>query len=173
GILTRLPESVPYIMAFYTLKGMVEHKCRIESYYKDKGSYLMKVRLLDKGKPIQHRQFFRFECMLPIKYNIIREGNLSSDDEKAFSGIIRDLSGGGLCFQANEDMKVGQKIRFSIELDTKLLIAIGTVLRKTEPKDGDYRNEYNVVYSGITGADQERIVRHIFAEQRHNLNVSK
>jgi c-di-GMP-binding flagellar brake protein YcgR len=172
GRLTRLPETSRYNMVFHTSKGMVHYLAKIETYFQEDNIYLMKIRLLTKGEPIQNRKFFRFECNLPFKYNMIDEDDAPGTEAEVHMGTIRDLSGGGLCFQTNESIKVNQKIRCMMELGQDLLIIIGTVLRKSTPKNNpDTKFEYNIIYTGITESDKERVVKFIFREQREHLKL--
>jgi len=176
GRLTRLPESVKYNLVFYTKSGMVKFLGKVESYFKENNLFFMRVKLLNKGESIQQRQFFRFDCSLPIRYNIIdgNEDYENPDDTPAItSGLIRDISGGGIALMSNETMKVNQRLKCQIMLGHDYLIIIGKIVNIKQSNNSNFKYVYNVMYSGITGADQERIVKYIFNEQRAILRATR
>jgi len=192
GHLVRLPVNVRYRMVFYTQAGMMQYSAKITEYFKDLDVYFMKVVLIGKGESVQSRQFFRFECTLPILYTALDgkseqdelglgeelpEGQMRSVTSALHNGLVRDISGGGMCFQSNDLIKVDQRIRCRMQLGRDTLHIVGTVLksiereRKNDKKKSEYTYEYYVRYSGITAGDQERIIRYIFAQQRELLKA--
>jgi len=174
GRLLRLPEMSSYNCIFHTVRGMIHYFGRITSYVQQDNDFFMVIRLLSKGEPMQRREFFRFDCNLPLKFNV---ADRADDDEfdgqplVMFDGVIRDISGGGLCFLTNENIRLNDKIRCMTELGADLLIIVGKVLKKDVLKGREYKFEYRVTYSGIRNTDKERIVRYIFNEQRRQLKA--
>ena len=63
-----LDKNVEYSMLFFTEKGMILFKAVVESYIKQDDFNLMIVRLLNKGEKVQRRKFFRYTCLLPLKF---------------------------------------------------------------------------------------------------------
>lgn len=86
-------------------------------------------------------------------------------------GLIKDISGGGLCFLANQVLNAGQRVRCLMTVEDELLIAIGKIMRKKRVKYQKHDYEYQLSFTGIRAMDRERIVRYIFNAQRKQLKV--
>lgn len=135
---------------------------------KDDMSFL-KIGVTDEIVKIQRRQFFRFECAVPMRYRVV--GSLFDDEKEKTSfsnAITRDLSGGGLCMRLGEEVKVGKLIECELALDKdKKVRFYGKVVRIAEPEyDKKYKYEIGVVIKKIESKDTDAIVRFIFNEQR-------
>lgn len=170
GKLIRLPEKTLYNMIFHTARGMVHFEGRIEGYYKEDETHLMKIRLLSNGEIVQRREFFRFPCRLPLKFAEVKEGETLFQDDMLF-GIINDLSGGGMRFFSNDKVAEDAKISCILELGADSLLLIGKIVGRDDLKEGSYTFDYRVIFAGILESDQQRIVRYIFNEQRQQLKT--
>lgn len=129
--------------------------------------HVLRVQPTSDEELIQRRNFFRFQCILDIKYRFFGDLDIKSDDRGAFEkGITRDISGGGLCLSTNIKPEIawfmegifnaGGEVRF-----------IGKVLRIINIHEkAKYNFELGVEFLEIANRDRERIISFIFDEQR-------
>lgn len=133
---------------------------------------LLKMEALSEIKKIQRREFFRFECALPVTYRLVdtqNRGNPGENDRKLTKTYTRDLSGGGVCIRLKEKVDYGSILECELSLnDLNKIHFIGKVVRFTiYDKDmGIYKYEIGVSFEKINEKDRERLISFIFQEQR-------
>ena len=171
GQLVYLSELMRYSFVFHTAGGRIRYIGKVDSYFKEGTVFLMSVKLLSMGVPIQRREFYRFSCRMSFTFNLISADGFESEDE--YSGVVRDVSGGGFCFFSNEEFGADQKIRCMLDIGGNPIIAIGLIGMKVRLKDRSHNFEYRVSFSGIRNSDRERIIKFIFEEQRRQLSLFK
>jgi c-di-GMP-binding flagellar brake protein YcgR len=135
----------------------------------------MNVLILSEGTKIQRREFYRIECMLPIRFVEVAAGNEFADSSTYMhDGFVKDISGGGMKFVTKHDMDDEARIRFSMVLEgmsaKHYIVAFGRTIDKKTLLYGNFRYQYNVQYYAMPDADQEHIVEFIFNEQRRVLS---
>ena len=129
---------------------------------------LMTIRLLTAGEKLNKRSFFRLPGDLPADFVLIdREGQPAS--EKSLPGVVKDISGGGMCLAASADMDNKQIIRCSLFLDKEFLMLFGYVIRKEILSFSPVAFRYQIKFIAITPAEQDQIVQYICNEQRRNI----
>lgn len=171
GRLVTLVLKKKYIMTFFTEKGMLRYEARILKYINDDNYNYMLAELCDDGSRIQRREFFRFNCVLPFKYLKLEdmdvENEIIEDLNLVLSkGIIKDLGGGGLRFLANEELKVGDKIKCLVFLRNEHFIAISDIIHMQHYPKSNYKYQYRVKFTNIQEKDKDIIIKYIFDEQR-------
>jgi c-di-GMP-binding flagellar brake protein YcgR len=130
---------------------------------------MLNIEIGSEIQRIQRRQFFRFECTVPIKYRIV--DFLDAEYEKApfKKTSTRDMSGGGLCFAAEEKIEAGTIIECELSLfENKTISFFGKVLRsiiRENNKKGIY--EIGIEFKKIENKDREALIGYIFLEQRN------
>ncbi|HPD00005.1 MAG TPA: PilZ domain-containing protein [Acetivibrio sp.] len=133
---------------------------------------LLKMEALTQIRKIQRREFFRFECALPIGYRLVEtqeHGDSENSDKEFIKTYTRDLSGGGVCIRLKEEVDYGAIIECELLLnDINRIRFIGRVVRFTtyDSPVGMYKYEIGVFFEKISEKDRERVVSHIFQEQR-------
>lgn len=131
---------------------------------------LLKIQVLGEIKKIQRREFFRFECIIPVKYRVVGSSNtVLNKDENFKKTITRDLSGGGVCIKLEEKLNTGDVIECELFLDDfNKVCFVGKVVRITECEadKGTYKYEAGVLFEKIDDKSREKIVSYIFQEQR-------
>lgn len=171
GQLVKLSLREKYSMLFFTEKGMVRFDSEIISYTKENEFNFMQVRLISEGERIQRREFFRFSCLLPMKFAKI-DGEIDENiitNKPIVDGIIKDLGGGGIRFVSNESIEEGKKIKSIIMLGDECLVVLGKVLHKQFFPKSNFKYQYRIEFFGMQEAEQEKVIQYIFNEQRKTM----
>lgn len=168
GKLVKLPVNEIYTFVFITDKRMFKYNGKITKYININKFNFMIIELLSEGEKIQRREFFRFNCMLPLKFQKLeQEETIDSDkDTTLLKGIIKDIGGGGIRFLSDESLKEGDKIKCLIKLKDDYIIVLGKLLYKEKFPRSVYVYQYRIKFINIKQEDQEKIIRFIFEEQR-------
>jgi len=175
GQLVKLPANERYSMRFYTEKGTLLFMTEITGYKKEQQFVYMTVKIVSQGERTQNRRFYRFGCLLPLKFAKITE-DLSEDvvgKEELADGIIKDIGAGGVRFVSNTDIVIHSKIKCIIMLGEECIIAIGIIRRKDYFPKSNYKYQHSVQFLSISQDEQEKIIKFVFAEQRKELMRTK
>lgn len=173
GKLVKLPLETMYAFVFITEKGRYKFKAKIVKYITKDSFYFMVVQLCSLGERLQRREFFRYECILPFKFDFLKadETELNytvSKEGFSFDGVIKDLGGGGIRFLSNHDLTVNKKIKCLMVFENEYVICVGNVIHKQNYPKSNYRYQYRVQFINISSTDKDMIVRYIFNEQLKN-----
>ncbi|MCL1842859.1 MAG: PilZ domain-containing protein [Defluviitaleaceae bacterium] len=135
------------------------------------GFHVTKFKLFDGGQRIQRRSSFRFECSLPVKFNIIvSDSDEPSTDDSQKEGLVVDVSAGGARIHANLELKVGDMLNLSLKLDDDEVITFGEVrMKRALDKGSKLAYQYGISFTMLSEKDQERIIRHMTKLQREKL----
>jgi len=129
----------------------------------------LKIAVLGDIHKIQRREYFRFECNVPVKYRIIKHTTNDGDDKEPMKPCVtKDLSGGGLCLRIKEEVERNTFIEGEVDLGPERKIPfVGEVVR-VDILDGEkkYKYEIGVLFKKIEKNDKENIIRFIYSEQR-------
>ncbi len=167
GQLVRLPIGKKLGFIFFTEKAMVIFSGEILQFRKEGELNFMVIKLLSEGEKIQRRAFFRFNCLLPLKYYYNPSGNIDFEQaDICRDGIIKDIGGGGIRFVSNEDIDEFEEIKCNIMLDDEYLSLRGTILSKAYFPKSNYKYQYRLEFRSATADEQESIVKFIFNEER-------
>ena len=170
GQLIEMAQGVEYKFMFFTDKGLIRFTGVVEKQMEEEGFALLVIKLIGEGERIQRRDFFRFSCILPLKFSLLDNLTMTEvDEDEVFQGIIKDIGGGGVCFLTNESIDENSTIKLVIKLEDSILVAIGEVIQKHYFPKSNYRYQYRVGFIGIHPAEQEKIVQFIFNEQKRML----
>ena len=132
---------------------------------------MLKIKTLGQITKIQRREFFRFECCIPVNYRVYGQQNIrTSENLKFVNTVTRDLSGGGLCVRLIEPVEIDKLLEFELFISSKVEF-LGRVKRLTkyDTMQGIYKYEIGIVYEMIDTATREKIISYIFQEQRRLL----
>ncbi len=118
------------------------------------------------SKRIQRRNFVRLDTRLTVNLSLLNEKYIPSGE--TISATTVDISGGGMMFVCDTNMKVGDVLEAVINLSEKETVtAIGRIVRIVEnpPKS---RNRYSAgfEFTIIEEAERDKIIRFIFNQQR-------
>ncbi|OPZ84169.1 MAG: Flagellar brake protein YcgR [Firmicutes bacterium ADurb.Bin419] len=129
---------------------------------------LLKVQTRGQFEKIQRREFFRFDCCIPVNYREFEFTEEKTDQDKKFMDTVtRDLSGGGLCMRLKEPVEVNKLLECELYIPDRVSF-IGRVVRftKYDSLQGSYRYEIGVVFEKIDKIGREKVISYIFQEQR-------
>jgi c-di-GMP-binding flagellar brake protein YcgR len=83
-----------------------------------------------------------------------------------YSGILKDLGGGGIRFVSNDDIEERVDICCVINLEGEVILPVGRVLHKQYFPKSNYIYQYRVQFYVLPQYEQEKIIQYIFNEQR-------
>ncbi|MBZ4669253.1 MAG: uncharacterized protein JG775_2406 [Defluviitaleaceae bacterium] len=112
----------------------------------------------------QRREFFRFECVIPFQFQV---GDLWE------SGIIKDISGGGIRFITNSQLNTKENLVMRIPLEAEEILLSGKILIKEDSNTELYKYQYRVMFDDIKKNDQDAIIQYIFMQQRKQVRQYK
>lgn len=129
---------------------------------------LLKIQTSGQIEKIQRREFFRFDCCIPVNYKEIDLAKEKFDANRKFvETVTRDLSGGGLCMRLKEPVEVGKLLECELFIADKVSF-IGKIIRLTkyDNTQGIYKYEIGVIFEKIDKIVREKVISYIFQEQR-------
>lgn len=186
GKLVLMPLGVRYEFVFFSRGGLYRAIGQVKERYKSENVYMLEIELKSQIEKYQRREFFRYPCILDFSYYPIteEEAKLGSGEaifirireekekaEREHRGKIVDLSGGGIRFQAAEELENGQYVLFEIHLQNesinKQYYIIGDVISCVQTdKRIDKRFEVRAKFLIKENNVREEIIRFIFEEER-------
>ena len=122
----------------------------------------IKIALKSPLKKIQRRKYYRLDAFIPTKFYPEKQEN------KKYTGVIENISGGGMLLAASLDLKIGDIIKFRLNLkDYGVLDLKGKVVRKNKnEKSLKYNYLYGIYFMDINEKNRDIIIKYIFEEQR-------
>jgi c-di-GMP-binding flagellar brake protein YcgR len=141
----------------------------IMGYVTEDGNNYMTLMVKTTGEKVQRREFFRFMCLLPIKFSVAQEAGAPAENNPLYEGVIKDIGGGGVRFVSNGVVPEGATIKCVVLLNGEYLIAVAKILYKQVFPKSIYKYQYRGMFIGLLPSEQERIIQFIFNEQRKNL----
>ena len=138
------------------------------------------IIMLTGGMKLQRREFVRFTCMMEMKFFIVyaEEGEVAkilgnAAYSKIHNGIIRNISGGGLCFISNKDMEANDVIQCSIMLGDTNMSVKGKLLEKRFISEAFAGSLYRMLFLDMAPLAQDEIISYIFSEQRKHKKTNR
>lgn len=117
-----------------------------------------------KIEKIQRREFVRIHISGDVRYkNYVKDFN--NDFDK--SGVMLDISGGGMRLLTHEDYPVGQKLEIEVILNEDKILVIGEVIRVLKNEVGYLCALKFDIIPGI----QEKLIKDIFAIMRKKISL--
>ncbi len=189
GQYVKIPKLDNYIFVFYTDIGLFAFKGAVEKYVKIDGLPYVKINLLDKGKKVQRREFFRYEYTTQIEFSVISDKKTAEDKllddllqglvddalddtlDDTFIAITKDIGAGGLRFVTNEYVEVGTNIRVHFTVGENTIIVDAVTLAECSLENEKYKYQIRCKFTNMTEIDKEKIVTFIFNEQRKMLRT--
>ena len=179
-----IPMDVPFNAVFNTKKGLfqltgvITKRGRLENY---------PVYVLEPStglKKVQRRDYYRFNCLLPIKVLPIPEDvallpsmTLVEDDLEKYGntygdpveGNVVDISGGGARFKSRREVQTERYMYCSFVLSTPTLNKIINVISRKVKVEYDQENNvyiHRIEFLFKEPDDREIIIKYIFDEER-------
>jgi len=152
---------------------LLRFPCTFEGYLKEELNYFVAIKLEGDGAKLQRREFFRFTCMLAMKFSVLDfEDNeaarvLHASGYAAINdAIVRDIGGGGMRFITKAELDPKFHIQCTIMLGTTTIRVKCKIIEKQDFSHPVMKYQYRALYQDIPEQTQEEIVGYIFAEQR-------
>ncbi|MGI6778776.1 MAG: flagellar brake protein [Acetivibrionales bacterium] len=148
---------------------LYKFNARVQYRFREGNVELLLIRVESEIIKIQRRQFFRFECSVPVRYRVIKSMKpLEFENEDYISTFSRDLSGGGLSIKLMEPVERKKYVECELILgERRKIVFIGRVLRLTKygPEE-KYNYEIGVEFTQIHPISRDKVIKYIFEQQR-------
>lgn len=145
--------------------------CNVISKGKDNNVIYYKLTLPYDVRRIQRRNFFRVHLLEEVTYKNITNKTEKEIEELPYkSGIMIDLSGGGLKVKTKEKLKGNDIIVMRIKMTSIEVKLKGQIVRIETSIDNNFL--YGVKFLDITEMESDRIIRELFEimrKQRANI----
>lgn len=186
GKLVLLPLGIRFEFVFFSRGGLYRAIGQVVERYKSDNVYMLEIELKSQPEKYQRREFFRYPCILDMSYYILTEKEVGNESGKAlfiqihgeedaakreYLGRIVDLSGGGIRFYTEHELKSGQSALFEIHLENEMLdkryYIIGDIIscvhvNKSDEMHYEARAKFVIRDDNV----REEIIRFIFEEER-------
>ena len=145
--------------------------CNVISKGKDNNVIYYKLTLPYDVRRVQRRNFFRVNLLEEVTYKNITNKTEKEIEELPYkSGIMIDLSGGGLKVKTKEKLKGNDIIVMRINMTGIEVKLKGQIVRIEASMDNNFL--YGVKFLDITEMESDRIIRELFEimrKQRANI----
>ncbi len=165
-----LPVGEEYSFLFYTKDGLFKANGKILGHFLQNNVDLTKIEV-NEYNHIQRRNFYRLNFILDFTF--IRKKDLAEgiidDNTPINKGVIKDISGAGLCFISNLVLTLNEILICKLTLNSPELTIEGRVRGIELLDDSDYRYIYRIEFVNIESSLQEQIVQYVFYIQRERI----
>ena len=168
-----------YSVVVSTNHTLLRFPCVFEGYMKEELNYFVAIKLEGDGDKLQRREFFRFTCMLAMKFSVLDfEDNeaarvLHASGYAAINdAIVRDIGGGGMRFISGAELDPKYHIQCTIMLGTTTIRVKCQIIEKQDFSHPSMCYQYRALFLDIPQQTQEEIVGYIFTEQRKRRKVT-
>ena len=177
--LLKLSDNTRYQLLIQVTNSGCQFTAEFIRYVRHNEEVLAEFRMLDTGRFVQKRGFFRFTCLIdmeflsldflgdPVTMRLYEAGYMPT-----MGGIIRDIGGGGIRFISNADLDLQFQIEFYIPLAQESLKIKGAVMNKQNMENSEFKYQYRASFADISDTDKEKIIQFIFKEQRKQRKIA-
>lgn len=145
----------------------------VEDRFKEP-EYMIKIRQISDIRKIQRRMFFRLPVSLDIFVKLLTSQETGENETfdngfsegKIIKALTKDISGGGVCFLAQDEFNVHDIILTKIPIEDEELVLKAQILRKERVNHQIYRFMYGCKFIEARENEIDKIVRFIFKEQQ-------
>ena len=194
GRMVPLEPNELFQVCFYTSKGLYQCQAQVVSRHYEDSLPVAVIRLRSEFEKLQRRQYYRMECLLQMEFCSLTEEeydelldqkngswnapvNKEQTEENGgngrlrfYSGVVLDISGGGIRFNSSHEAQPGDiialRIAFTEEEVRKIQIMFAKVLTVVPVQNHSGLFEHRVEYVSISNKERESIIRYIFLEER-------
>lgn len=186
GRLVLLPLSIRLELVFFSRGGLYRAIGQIVERYKSDNVYMLEIEFKSQLEKYQRREFFRYPCVLDVNYYMIseeeykygsgdaifiriRENKERCKDEQ--SARIIDLSGGGVRFYTDHEIKKEEYVLFELFLENESINKHYYIVAKVincirSDKIPEMQYEVRAKFLISDNNVREEIIRFIFEEER-------
>lgn len=116
------------------------------------------LRLVGEWQKIQDRQFVRVDVFIEATYALV----LDDEVQGIRTCIVRNLSGGGLWMDAEEELCEGDFIWICLPLEQETIQTYGEIVRKRETETGF---GYGVSFINLPESERKTVIRYVYQRQ--------
>lgn len=116
------------------------------------------LRLVGEWQKIQDRQFVRVDVFIEATYALV----LGDEVQGIRTCIVRNLSGGGLWMDAEEELCEGDFIWICLPLEQETIQTYGEIVRKRETETGF---GYGVSFINLPESERKTVIRYVYQRQ--------
>ena len=168
-----LPRNAIGSLVVYTSNGLYQCDVKVGERYKKDNIYLQVLELVSGIKKYQRREFYRYNCTIPVFSRTLTEEEQKSmvwdETQKGIEGSTLDIGGGGIRYMVSEQMTSGEHVicylKLEIKNSVKEIQALGKILSVRPVKDSELF-EVRVQFEKISNAAREQIIQYIFEDER-------
>lgn len=190
--LVLLHNGMRYQLFFFIDKTTYMAIGEVVDRYKTENRYFLRIELKTQPVKFQRREYFRCECMIDLEYCELPKKDYDEDMIKALrmelmnaksavlvrSGVILDISGGGIRFSSYDRNEAGSYIRliFNIPIyedEYRNFDLIGKVISCDPIEDTKMQYVNRVMFMCIESNEREEIIRYIFEQERKSRKLSR
>jgi len=174
GSYVRLPEGEVCSLLFYTEDGLFQTNGKILGYCVENNVELIRIEI-DEYQRIQRRNFYRVNMISDFTFTRaedLLEGELN-DDIPIYKGVIKDISGGGLCFKSDIVMVLNEAITCNLTLSSEKMTVEGRVRGINLLENFDNKYVYRIEFVNIENSMREQIIQYVFYIQREMIKRMK
>jgi c-di-GMP-binding flagellar brake protein YcgR len=136
-------------------------RAKVINKFKKDNLYYLEIKKTDVFESVQRREFYRYKTILDIDFRIV---NL--DIKSKIKGIVKDISGGGVCLVTSKNLKKNELLNCKLYLKDESKIDFeGKVVRIKKIESTYNKKEYGIRFFNISYKDRETIIRYIFIEE--------
>ncbi len=155
-------------IVFCDLKGFFSFRGKVEGRGRKKNVIILQIQVVSEFNKIQRREYFRFDCVLPIRYRVVDEEEMMEEENNTpfHEGLTRDISGGGLGIITKDRQLINEIVEFQLELKNDSSISgYGKVVRSRLSERDITRFDTGILFTGISKINREKIIQFIFKQQ--------
>lgn len=157
-----------YLICLYTVKGLFQCKAVIKECELRGEQLVVQLQIQSGLEKYQRRHYYRMVCVLDFIYRIVKED--AEPEEETFSGVILDLSGGGLRFNTGQTMEPGTQILLQMQVDLPKFAErpwlLARVLSAVPLAHKEGVVEHRAEFVGIQTQEREAVIQYIFLKER-------
>lgn len=185
GKMILLPQGVRFEFVFYSGGSLFRSYGKVVERYKRDNLFMLVIELSSQLDRFQRREFYRYNCTMNFGYFILNEEQMAMDStdeilsnlmdadfkEKRRSGVIVDISGGGMKFRSMDELKPNEQILVMLRLtnqktDRQFQIRGNVIACVKAQKSKDLLYESRIKFMIDDNRIREEIIRFIFEEER-------
>lgn len=154
GVLVAVRQETSVLISYKRVGPVAEGRYQasgiIKRRFRQENVPVLLIRLTSDWKKNQQRDFVRVNVLLEGIYNGLNEC------------IVKDLSGGGLLFAAEEELEVGSVVFIDLKLDQNVIRLHGNIVRAV-PKESGY--EYGMSFINLDEQTRQLIIQFVYKRQ--------
>lgn len=176
--------GIRFDFVFYAQNNLYRAVGQVRERFKTNNIYMLKIELKTQLSKFQRREYYRFPCIMDMKYYHLAQDYSGIDDTEQILEMIQDeepelpekiatildISGGGARFVSEEKFESNQYVLMELQLVTenmnKEYCIKGRVVSWKKLEAAEPRYETRIEFVMKDNKVREDIIRYIFEEER-------